>query len=105
MVGIRSRGSVKIIPVRLDDGEDENEWNRTKHLALLRACEIWVRIYSDIENNAYKVFDAPAGRFADPQWPELKHAKIFRLSFRDRGKLIDSVEHPLFAKWAARDRD
>ena len=34
----------------------------------------------------------------------MKHAKIFKLAFRDRGRLIDSVEHPLFLKWAARDR-
>ena len=27
--------------------------------------------------------------------------KIFRLAFRDKGRVIDSVEHPLFLKWAA----
>ena len=31
--------------------------------------------------------------------------QIFRLGFRDRGRLIDSPEHPLFKKWAARDSD
>ena len=55
------------------------------------------------ENRVYQVFPAPAGRFADPVWPELKPAKIFRLAFRDKGRLIDSPEHPLFQKWAARD--
>ena len=25
--------------------------------------------------------------------------------FRDKGRLIDSTEHALFKKWAARDRD
>ena len=51
------------------------------------------------------MFPAPAGRFGEPQWPELKHAKIFRLAFRDKGRLVDSTEHPLFKKWAARDSD
>ena len=37
--------------------------------------------------------------------PMLKPAKIFRLAFRDKGRLIDSPEHTLFQKWAARDRD
>ena len=40
-----------------------------------------------------------------PQWPTLKPAKIFRLAFRDKNRLIDSPEHTLFQKWAARDRD
>ena len=53
----------------------------------------------------YKVFAAPAGRFGEPQWPNLKPAKIFRLAFRDRGNLIDSREHALFKKLAARDAD
>ena len=63
----------------------------------------WVRLFTDQENHCYKVFHAPVGRFADPIWPELKQAKIFRLAFRDKGRLIDSTEHPLFKKWAARD--
>ncbi|MGA8295391.1 MAG: hypothetical protein WB820_23485 [Rhodoplanes sp.] len=37
--------------------------------------------------------------------PQLKPAKIFRLAFRDKGRLIDSPEHALFRKWAARDAD
>jgi len=64
-----------------------------------------VRLYTDQENHCYKVFPAPAGRFADPQWPELKAARIFKLAFRDKGRLVDSVQHPLFLKWAARDTD
>ena len=35
---------------------------------------------------------------------ELKPAKIFRLAFRDRGRLIDSPQHELFQRWAARDK-
>jgi hypothetical protein len=57
------------------------------------------------ENRCYKVFPAPAGRFGDPQWPELKPSKILRLAFRDKGRLIDSVNHPLFLKWTARDSE
>ena len=63
-----------------------------------------MRLYTDQENKVYRVFPAPAERFADPIWPVLKPAKIFRLAFRDKGRLVDSTEHPLFKKWAARDR-
>ena len=64
-----------------------------------------MRLFTDRANNCYKVFPATAGRFGEPQWPELKAAKIFRLAFRDKGRLIDSTEHPLFMKWAARDSE
>jgi len=98
---VTSRGAVKIIPINCTIG---NEYNRTKEVGLLEGIDQWVRLYTDQENKMYKVFPAPAGRFADPIWPMLKQAKIFRLAFRDKGRLIDSAEHPLFKKWAARDR-
>jgi hypothetical protein len=101
---VTSRGAVKIVPVRGADADgDQNEYNRTKEIGLLQGANEWVRIYTDLENHCYKVFPAPAGRFGEPQWPELKSAKIFRLAFRDKGRLIDSPHHPLYQKWAARD--
>jgi len=101
---VTTRGAVSIIPVRCagDDGE-MNEYNRTKENTLLRGLDEWVRLYTDQENKCYEVFPAPAGRFGEPQFPKLKQAKIFRLAFRDRGRLIDSIEHPQYKQWAARD--
>jgi hypothetical protein len=103
---ITSRGASRIVPVRQAGGDGEqNEYNRTKEIGLVQAIDEWVRLFTDQENHCYKVFPAPAGRFGEPQWPELKHAKIFKLAFRDKGRLVDSTEHPLFKKWAARDSD
>jgi hypothetical protein len=99
---ITPRGAYRIVPIHCTT---ENEYARTKEIGLLEGEEQWVRLYTDQENKVYKVFPAPAGRFADPIWPALKQAKIFRLAFRDKGRLVDSTEHPLFQKWAARDRD
>jgi hypothetical protein len=101
---VTARGAVKIVPVRQANADGEqNEYARTKEIGLMQGMTEWVRLYTDQENRVYKVFPAPAGRFADPIWPELKPAKIFRLAFRDKGRLIDSPEHPLFQRWAARD--
>ena len=101
---VTSRGALKIIPVRGANMEGEqNEYHRTKELGLIQGMDEWVRLYTDLENRCYKVFVAPAGRFDEPQFPEIKEAKIFRLAFRDKGRLIDSTEHALFKKWAARD--
>jgi hypothetical protein len=101
---VTSRGAVRLIPIRHAgaDGE-QNEYARTKEIGLAQAMDEWVRLYTDQENHVYKVFPAPVGRFADPVWPALKPAKIFRLAFRDKGRLIDSPEHAIFQRWAARD--
>ena len=103
---VTASGAVKIVPVRCanEDGE-QNEYNRTKEIGLLSGIDEWVRLYTDQKNSCYKVYKAPEGRFSDPQWPELKPAKIFRLAFRDRGHLIDSPQHALFQQWAGRDTD
>jgi hypothetical protein len=103
---VTPRGAVRIIPVRHANADGEqNEYHRTKEIGLLDGIEQWVRLFTDQENRVYKVFPAPSGRFVDPIWPALKPAKIFRLAFRDKGRLVDSTEHPLFKKWAARDSD
>ena len=98
---VTPRGGLKIIPIHC---ASDNDYSRTKEMGLLEGTKQWVRLYTDQENKVYKVFPAPAGRFADPIWPVLKPAKIFRMAFRDKGRLVDSPDHPLFLKWAARDR-
>lgn len=103
---ITSRGALRIVPVRqATDDNEQNEYHRTKEIGLIQATNEWVRLFTDQENRCYKVFPAPVGRFGEPQWPQLKEAKVFRLGFRDKGRLLDSVEHTLFKKWAARDSD
>jgi len=103
---VTSGGTVRVVPVRCADGDgDRNEYARTKEIALLQAMDEWVRMYTDTANHCYKVFSAPTGRFGEPQWPVLKPAKIFKLAFRDKGRLIDSPQHVLFLKWAARDAE
>lgn len=103
---VTSRGAYRIVPVRCANADgDMNEYARTKELSLIQAMDGWVRLFTDLENRCYKIFPAPIGRFGEPQWPDLKPAKVFRLAFRDKGRLIDSTHHPLFMKWAARDAD
>jgi hypothetical protein len=83
---ITPRGALKIIPVPGPNREtgEQNEWHRTKEIALFDGTEAWVRMYSDKEGNCYRSYPAPLGRFGEPAWPTIKPAKIFRLAFRDR---------------------
>ncbi len=102
---VTPRGSLKIIPISCPNAEGEmNEWARTKEMALIDGIDNWVRMYVDKENGAFKSFPAPAGRFGEPKFPEIKPAKLIRMAFRDKGRLIDSTDHVLVQKWAGRDR-
>ena len=97
---ISPKGAIHVIPVSCGTG---NNYNLTKEIGLLEGVKHWVRIYTDLENKAYKTFPAPVGRYDKPQWPPLSEAKIIRLCFRDKGRLINSTEHEYFKKWAALD--
>jgi hypothetical protein len=102
---ITPSGGLRIIPVRGPNVEGEqNEWDRTKEMVLIEAMDGWFRMYTDRANNAYKKFPAPEGRYGDPNWPDIKPAKIIRMAFRDKGRLIDSTDHVLVQKWAGRDK-
>jgi hypothetical protein len=102
---VTPEGALRIIPVRGPNAEGEqNEWDRTKEMALIEAIDGWYRMYTDRANNAYKNYPAPAGRYGDPKWPDIKPAKIMRMAFRDKGRLIGSTDHILVQKWAGRDK-
>ena len=60
---VTPRGALRIVPINC---ATRNEYARTKEIGLLDGIEQWVRLYTDQENKVYKVFPAPAGRFADP---------------------------------------
>jgi hypothetical protein len=103
---ITAEGAVKIIPCRQADIDgSQNEWTRTREIALTRAQKAWVRVITDKANGRYRVFEAPLGRFPEPIFPGHSWAQLVRLAFTDRGRLIDSPNHPLFRKWAGRDGD
>ena len=102
---VTSRGAVRIVPVRSADGDgDRNEYARTKEIGLIQAIDEWVRLFTDMENRLQSL-SGPRRTFRRAAIARLKPAKIFKLAFRDKGRLIDSTEHPLFLKWAARDAD
>jgi len=96
---ITPEGGLRIIPVRAANEEGEqNDWDQTKEMALIEAMD------ADKANNRYKNFPAPVGRYGEPNWPDLKPAKIIKMAFRDKGRLIDSSDHILVQKWAGRDK-
>jgi len=54
---ITPEGGLRIVPVRGPNAEGEqNEWDRTKEMALIEAMNGWVRMYTDKVNKAYMSF-------------------------------------------------
>jgi hypothetical protein len=103
---VTPEGGLRIIPVRGADAEGvQNDWDRTKEMAMIQAQDGWYRLYTDKANNAYKNFPAPDGRFGDPKWPDIKWAKIIRMAFKDKGRLISDTNHILVQRWAGRDQE
>jgi len=103
---VTPEGGLRVIPVRCPNEEGvQNEWDRTKEEAMIKGIDGWHRLYSDKANNAYKTFPAPAGRFGEPNWPDLKPARIIRMAFKDKGRLISDSSHILVQKWAGRDQE
>ena len=102
-------GGLRIIPVRGPNEEgQQNEWDRTKEIALVQAMDAWCRMYTDMANKNFMNFPAPKDTndtYGEPKWPDIKPAKIMRMAFKDKGRLIESADHILVRKWAGRDKD
>ena len=104
---ITSRGAIRIVPVRQAnmDGE-QNEYHRTKEIGLIAEFRrMGAPVHRPGEPLLQGVFLRRPVGLAIRNGRSLKPAKIFQLAFRDKGRLVDSPEHPLFKKWAARDSD
>ena len=90
-------GAHFVHPVRqADHGDSQNEYSRTKEIALEQATTEWVRISTDKANKKYRVFKASKERYPDPLFPGYTPARLLTLCFADRGLLVDSPKHDLF---------
>jgi hypothetical protein len=99
-------GKLCVVPVICEDGDGaRNEYPATKEIGLREGQHRWVRLWTDQVNRNYRTFAAPEGRYPDKvEWPELAAHKVFSLAFKSKGRLIDSTDHALYLKWAARDK-
>jgi hypothetical protein len=90
-------GAHLVHPVRQpDDGDSQNEYSRTKEIALEKATTEWVRISTDKVNKKYRAYSAKKDHYPDPLFPGYTSARLLKLCFTDRGWLIDNVKNDLF---------
>jgi hypothetical protein len=100
---ITREGILRFVPVRLPDDGDWNVWQESKELALLQARKTWVRLSTNMSEGRYQSFPLEENFYPDPVWPTPNLARLFRLAFRDRGRLIDSPQHPYYLKLIGRE--
>jgi len=88
-------GGLRVCPVKLvgPDGK-QNEWHRTRQLALEKGRTQWIRMWSNKTVGRYEWLPAPI-QYPDPVWPPLTVGEILQIAFGDLGRVIDSVEHPV----------
>ena len=91
-----TRSSVlRLWPLRLPGPDGKvNEWHRSAGIAASRAMEKWVRVTANKALGGYELFEA-TNQPPEPEWPELSFGTMLRLAFIDRGRVVDSLDHPV----------
>jgi len=67
-------------------------WWETARQAAELAKTTWVRVASDSDLGAYRIFVAE-DQLPDPAWPDMPLSRLLEIGFRDR--VIAGVDHPL----------
>jgi hypothetical protein len=93
---ITRQGNLLLWPLRIpgDDGRINN-WHASAREAADRAVHVWVRVQSNMALGAYDVYEA-VGALPDPEWPNLSMDEIVRIAVK--GRVIDSLDHPVLRK-------
>ena len=90
---INRQGITFLWPVRLpgDDGRID-DWNRVAREAAEIAMSRWIKLTANRSLGTYDVSEAAAD-LPEPHWPTESMEQLLEVAFR--GKIIDSLEHPI----------
>jgi len=96
MTAITRQGNVMLWPVPLPgaDGRTNSWWDTARQAAEL-AEPTWVRVASDPELGAYRIY-AAEDPLSEPVWPEMSLQQLLELAFRDR--VINDPGHPVMKR-------
>jgi hypothetical protein len=93
---INRQGVLFLWTIRLPGTDGKlDEWSRTALEAAERATRGWVRVAANLSLGAYEVWEA-TGQLEEPDWPAMPFRELLRIAFR--GKLIDSLDHPVLRR-------
>jgi hypothetical protein len=96
-------GVIRLWPVRLPAADGRvNEWHRSAAVAAALGQKKWIRVAANMSLGAYDVSEA-VNQPPDPEWPdELGLGDMLRIAFHDRGRIINSMDHPVVKMLAGR---
>jgi hypothetical protein len=93
---INRQGVLFLWPIRLPGADGKvDAWSQSALEAALRARRGWVRVAANMALGAYDVWQA-TGELGEPDWPDKPFRELLALAFK--GKLIDSLDHPVLRK-------
>jgi hypothetical protein len=95
--------SIFLWPMNEDDEGSENPWNTSSRKHAERAKGYWARRVSHRKGGGkgYGTKFAPPGHPL-PEWPEKTMREWLIEAFQEGGRIIDSVDHPVFRALDAR---
>lgn len=91
-------GDIFLSEIANPDAEgNDNEYNRTRRLAYIKAETHWVKLQTNDSIGAYDTVLAMS-KLPDPEWPEEPEniLKALEIAFKD--KFIDDLNHPVLKK-------
>ena len=89
---ITTQNVVMIFPVNLPVDGRASPWHETARAAAERAKEDWIRMASDKQLSAYRIYKAE-GELSAPVWPAQSFSELLEIAFRDR--IINQMDHPV----------
>jgi hypothetical protein len=96
MTTVNRQGIVSLWPLRLPDETGRtNPWNLSAFVAAQRAKSTWLRVFSDMNLGAYRIFEA-TGLLPEPEWPNESFRELLDIAFR--GKQIADHDDPILKR-------
>ena len=89
---ITTQNVVMIFPVNLPVDGRAIPWHETARGAAERAKQDWIRMASDKQLGAYRIYKAE-GELSEPVWPAQSFSELLDIAFRDR--IIKQMDHPV----------
>ncbi len=95
-IAIDRQNNLFLWPVKLPDSEGKlDSWNTTAHDAAKVASTEWARLRANQSLGNYEIHVA-ASKLSQPEWPEMTLNEMLSLAMK--GKIIDSLDHPVIQK-------
>jgi len=91
-VAITTQNVVLIFPINLPVDGRAIPWHETAREAAECAKKGWIRMASDKQLGAYRIYKAE-GELSEPVWPAQSFSELLDIAFRDR--IIKQMDHPV----------